>query len=140
MRHLLEYILAAGVGPLSFLAPLAWRYNVRQYRAPVSSTMATAVENFQFDGLLVFLCLSFLLGLMTRRATPYKLGLVTMAFFPALTLVEVTIDPRSHNLFPVELVVYAGMGVLAGVCIHLARIAKGKQRSGSRQQSGEGGG
>ena len=124
MRRLLEYILAAGVGPMSFLAPLWWRHNVRTYHAPVSSTMATAVENFHFDGLLVLLCLSFLLGLMTRRAAPYKLGLVTMAFFPALTLVEMIIDSRSHNLFPVEFVVYAGLGVLAGACIHLARKAK----------------
>ncbi len=61
-------------------------------------------------------------GLLLGKARPqhaWIIGLATMAAFPVIALVEVIVDPTSHNLLPLEFIGYGLMtlpGLFGALC------------------------
>ena len=57
----------------------------------------------------VSLFLLFIVGLSVgwfRGASPVLMGVCTMAAFPLISILEMGIDPTSHNLLPFEWILY----------------------------------
>lgn len=49
------------------------------------------------------------------RANPIMTGVAVVAFLPAFMFIEILINPSSHNLFPLELLVYGALALV--VCV-----------------------
>ncbi len=56
---------------------------------------------------LVSLVVAGLVAGVIARGRPLLGGLASVALLPVATFVEVLIDPTSHNLWPLEIVIYA---------------------------------
>lgn len=96
---------AAFAGVLAVILPVALNPTLRHYDAPLFSWVRTGWEG---AGLLTV----FLLGLaglgvaLISRTRPLVLGIATMALFPVMSVAEVVVDPTSHNLLPLEWLMY----------------------------------
>ena len=56
---------------------------------------------------LIFLGMAGLVPALLTRTRPLILGASTMALLPVAALLEMAVDPTSHNLWPIEFVFYA---------------------------------
>lgn len=96
-------------------------------------TGATSATN-PIDGLqIVSIPLLFAVGIAVGWADPRKFwlwGLCTMAAMPPIAIVEIILDPTSHNLWPLEFFFYALLtlpgilGAKAGSLVRFRSIAR----------------
>ncbi|MBV6499216.1 MAG: hypothetical protein CJBNEKGG_01667 [Prosthecobacter sp.] len=79
---------------------------------------AAGARKNMIDGMrpesLLFLLLSGFLGGLTFPRNAWIIGPATMAAFPVIALAEVILDPKTHNLLPLEFIIY-GLMALPGL-------------------------
>ena len=96
---------AAFAGLVAVMLPVALNPTLRHYDAPLFPWVRTGWEG---AGLLTV----FLLGLaglgvaVMSKTRPLALGIATMALFPVMSIDEIIVDPTSHNLLPLEWLMY----------------------------------
>ena len=98
-----------------------WRFAVANGMLNASNL----IDGFQ----LVSLPLLVLVGFLAGRIVPsifWLCGLCTMAAFPVVALVEMIIGSTSHNLWPIEFVIYVILTVPGILGATAARFAGGK--------------
>ena len=76
--------------------------------------MRAGVEGFSKVSALGLFIVGFLAGAV-RRDRPWLWGMATMALYPVWAVVEMTLDPKSHNLWPLEFICYAVESLVAVV-------------------------
>ena len=126
MKRVLAFACAAGGG----LIAVVLSGKVSSQEADFFEVVRAGVE--AASGLTVLLLVGA--GYGARRVAavrPLVLGLATVATLPVIALIDVAfIDPTSHNLLPVEFIVYA-MGALPG-CLGAWLPGRGRPDTGQR--------
>ena len=114
---LLSALAAPLLGLGSVLLPV-WILEKKILDAPLFPLIRTGVDAISTLSLLLLFGSGILLGLL-GRANPVLSGLLTMALFPFFALAEVFADPTSHNLWPIEFLLYGLISLVAvlGACI-----------------------
>ena len=87
------------------------------------------VEEFSWPAAL---CL-FVIGVITGRLRPGRpllWGLATMALFPVWAFIEIGLDPTSHNLWPLEFIMYAVLSLVGAVGAGLGGKLTGRSPAG----------
>jgi hypothetical protein len=124
-----ELVAIAAAGMVAFLLPVVLDPPRVWPAAPMFPLAREAVEHLRAASFLGIAAIGFAAGLFGR--TPWALaGLATMALFPACMFAELTRDNTSHNLFPLELVMYA---LCALPALGAAAVGRGLQRTVRRE-------
>ena len=99
------FAIGAALGVISIIIPPLWIVDVKAYESPLFPMVATGIEGMS-RWTLFFLFSSgiFLGGIHPKRG--WLLGLSTMSLLPILAFFEMLADPYSHNLWPIEFVIY----------------------------------
>jgi hypothetical protein len=98
-------VAAAMLGVAAIVLGVIGNPNARHYDAPLFPLIRTGIEGMN-GGTLLFLAVAGLLVASVGEAPPLLIGLSTMAAFPLLSVAEALVDPKSHNLLPIEWFLY----------------------------------
>jgi hypothetical protein len=101
-----DALAAAGAGMTAFVLPVLADPPRLWPSAPLFPVVREAVEHPRPAAFLGLAVIGLVAGL-AGRAPWALLGLASMALFPVCTMAEIAADGRSHNLFPLEFVMYA---------------------------------
>ena len=104
-------IAAAALGLVSVIAPV-FILSRREYAAPLFPWVRSGIEGFSFLSAVLLFSSGVLIGLWTSKR-PFIFALCTMAAFPLLAVVEMVADSKSHNLWPLEFLIYAVISLVA---------------------------
>jgi len=114
-KNILIFICAAVLGLFSIIIPPLLDTGIKHYGGSslFFGLISTGIENLSSAG-LVFLFLSgILLGYLAPKF-PWLWGIGTMSLFPVIAFIEGMMNPSTHNLFPIEIIVY-GVTMIPGI-------------------------
>ena len=111
-KDLIFFVIAAILGLASFIIPVTLNSKIKYYDSPLFPLIRTGIEGFSFFAMSCLVINGIILGFLNSRC-PWRWGLATMAFFPILAIIEMIADPYSHNLWPIEFVVYGILSIPA---------------------------
>ena len=131
MRHLnpsvlLSFICAALLGIGAVILPV-WILSLRPYTAPLFPLVRTGVERMSYLTFILLFVSGLLLGLL-GRGHPFLLGLATLALLPLLAIAEMVASPTSHNLWPIEFVIYGFISLSAVLGTYIGRYVQKRIR------------
>jgi hypothetical protein len=119
-RVLVEHVCAGVLGVLAIALPAVLYTDWRVYPgSPLFPVVFAGVEHFSRLSLLLVVVVGGISGLWTRSRI-WTLAMATVVPLPLMALLDVSVNPHSHNLLPFEFLFYlvlavpAGLGALAG--------------------------
>ena len=113
LNVLLTYLQISILGVISIVVPVLFEPHLRQYDSPLFPMVRAGIEGISLWS-FGFLFLSGLIMKFFTKLPGWKIGLLTMALFPVMTFLEMIVDPTSHNLFPIEFILY-GFYTIPGI-------------------------
>ena len=119
------YILASILGVISIIFPTFFLPDLKRYDAPLFPLIRTGIEGISIWSFGLLLLSGFGVKLLSKLSS-WKIGLTTMAFFPIMAIIEMLVDSSSHNMFPIEFILYA---VYSAPSITGAYVAEGIKRA-----------
>jgi hypothetical protein len=122
-RTISEVSITAIAGFAAFIAPVMLAPPTALPKAPLFPIVREAVEHLRPASFIAIAIVGFFAGLLARTHWPL-LGLATVAMLPVCMAAELFVDPTSHNLFPIELVMYAAFSIPAILTAALGRLAR----------------
>lgn len=129
MRKWGPLVLAPFLGFLAMLLPALLRQPSRQAMESVHALVRTAVKHVGPWNFVLLLLVGAFLGAISSWRT-LVLGAAAMLLFPALAVTEMISDSTSHNLWPLEFLMYAFYGcVVAAGAVLLRRVGGREGRS-----------
>ncbi len=114
------YLLASILGVISILLPTFFLPDLKQYDSPLFPMIRTGIEGISIWSFGLLLLSGFGVKLLSKLSG-WKIGLTTMALFPIMAIFEMIVDSSSHNLFPIEFILYAVYSVPAIIGAYLAQ-------------------
>ena len=106
--------LLAMILPVLLFPPVHW------YDAPLFPVIRNAVEHVGRGQLVLLFTVGMALGFLSRMR-PAILGGVAISLLPLAAIAEMVVDSTSHNLFPLEFMVYAFYGGIVAIGVFIAR-------------------
>ena len=123
------YFLASVLGIVSIVLPTFFLPDLKQYDSPLFPIIRTGIEGISIWSFGLLLLSGFCVKLLSKLPW-WKIGLTTMALFPIMAILEMFVDSSSHNVFPIEFIIYA---LYSAPAIGGAYIAQGiKKNSGKK--------
>jgi hypothetical protein len=112
-KFLIVFAIGAALGIISVIIPPIWIVNVKAYESPLFPMLATGIEGMSGWSYLFLLLSGMILGAIYPK---HELlwGISTMSLFPILAFMEMMKDPYSHNIWPIEFVIY-GFTTIPGI-------------------------
>jgi hypothetical protein len=110
------------VGLIILLSTVGFRVDPR-YHAPLFPIVRAAVEQLSFASLAYLFAAGVAAGLIFRGLNKWLAGFSMLVGLPLASVAEILVDSTSHNLWPLEFVMY-GVLMLAPVAgVAVARKA-----------------
>jgi hypothetical protein len=122
-RSISEVAITAIAGFAAFIAPIMLDPPNVLPKAPLFPIVREAVEHTRLSSFIALATVGLLAGLFARTHWAL-LGIATVALFPVCTIAELIADSTSHNLFPMEFVMYAAFSIPAIVAAGLGRLPR----------------
>jgi hypothetical protein len=119
----LSVFAAPCLGLAAFLFPV-WRLGEEAGQEGFYSLLKASIEQASGLSFLILLLSGVVLGFFGRGSVPL-LGSMTMAAFPALAVAQMLRDPSSHNLWPLEFLMYGVISVVAWAGVWAGRWMRG---------------
>ena len=123
---LFTFAVAALLGLLAIVAPV-WIPDLHRYTAPLFPLIRSGVEGMSLLTLVLLFCAGFLVGCF-GMGHPLLLGIATVALLPVAAFAEMIISSTSHNLWPLEFIIYGLISLCAVAGAFAGRFAKGLVR------------
>ena len=97
------------LGVLSFVLPVVVNneYDTSNVSFNILSSIDFYFKNVIFIPTVILLCLFGVTMSIFAQKNSLLLGLSSMLVFPCAALYEMSINPTSHNLWPLEFIIYA---------------------------------
>lgn len=123
-RKTLGFVIAPLLGLSAMVLPVLLRAGGPLYDAPLFPLLRTAVERIGLAALILLCTTGVVLGLVSA-APALLLGLAAVSLLPLAAIAEMIKDPTSHNLFPIEFMMYALYGlVVTGGAVVVRRLRR----------------
>lgn len=116
-------VVVAVLGLACVLAPVVITPPARLRPAPLFPLLREAVEGIGWVPIAALAALGLLGGLFTRLPT-FLIAPASIAGLPAAAILEMLVDPTSHNMFPLEFAVYFFMAVPVMLAALLGRFVR----------------
>lgn len=110
------------------LLPVVLSPPAGSYDAPLFPLLRTAIETIGLEQLGLLLLAGVLLGFVTQKRM-WLLGLAAIAPLPVAAVLEMLVDPSSHNLFPFEFLLYGLYSLIVVAGLVAARMIRRAVRS-----------
>jgi len=123
-KNNLVLLIAALIGCAIMVVPVALDSEVRRYEAEIFPIMRTAVEGMKIYSIPVLGLFGIFLGFAFHKPA-WLLGLTTMAAFPVWSLIDAILG-GSHNLLPIEWIIYFLTALVAVVGAVIGRFLRGR--------------
>jgi len=122
-RFWLVFTFAAAtlLGLLAIVAPV-WILDLRRYSAPLFPLIRSGVEGMSPLTLVFLFCAGFLVGCF-GVGHPLLLGIATVALLPILAIAEMSVSSTTHNLWPLEFLIYGLISLCAVAGAFAGRFA-----------------
>ena len=127
-RWIIEVPITALAGFAAFIAPIMLDPPKVLPQAPLFPIVREAVEHLRPGSFIGLAVVGLLAGLFARTHWAL-LGLAAVALFPLCAVAELVADPTSHNLFPIELAMYAVFSIPAVLAAGLGRVPRAVARA-----------
>jgi hypothetical protein len=113
LRNVFFFIIAAGLGFIFVIAPpyIKPAGEVVFYDAPLFPMIATAIKNFSIFPTTILLTIAGIIVGYLKPEIWWLLGLATVILFPIASISEMVLYPTTHNLWPLELLIYGIMSI-----------------------------
>jgi hypothetical protein len=115
------FAVAALLGLLAIVAPV-WILDLRRYSAPLFPLIRSGVEGMSLLTLVFLFCAGFLTGCF-GVGHPLLLGIATVALLPILAIAEMSVLSTTHNLWPLEFIIYSVISLCAVAGAFTGRFA-----------------
>ena len=112
---------ASLLGLLAIIAPV-WVLDLRRYTAPLFPLIRSGVEGMSLLTLVFLFCAGFLVGCF-GPGHPLLLGIATVALLPILAIAEMSVSSTTHNLWPLEFMIYGLISLCAVAGAFAGRFA-----------------
>jgi hypothetical protein len=106
--------LLAMILPVLIFPPAYW------YDAPLFPVVRNAVEHVGREQLVLLFAVGIVLGFLSK-IRPLVLGGASISLLPLTAIAEMAVDPTSHNLFPLEFMVYGFYGCIVAIGVLIAQ-------------------
>ena len=120
-------IAAAAMGLTSVVLPVLI-FRPRWHSSGLWPVVTTGVEEMSWLTLLLLLLSGLVIGCWSNMR-PVVLGLLTMAGLPAVAVLDMIANPKSHNLFPFEFAIYAALSLIAAAGAYAAQGVRRAMRT-----------
>jgi len=110
------------LGLLAIVVPV-WVLDLRRYTAPLFPLIRSGVEGMSLLTLVFLFCAGFLVGCF-GVGHPMLIGIATVALLPILAIAEMSISSTTHNLWPLEFIIYGAISLCAVAGAFAGRFAK----------------
>jgi hypothetical protein len=118
----LTLAIASLLGLLAIVAPV-WILDLRRFTAPLFPLVRSGVEGMSLLTLVFLFCAGFLVGCF-GVGHPLLLGMATVALLPILAIAEMSVSSTTHNLWPLEFIMYGVISLCAVAGAFAGRFAK----------------
>jgi hypothetical protein len=116
------FAAASLLGLVAVLAPV-WVLDLRRYAAPLFPLLRSGVEGMSLLTLVFLFCAGFLVGCF-GVGHPFLLGIATVALLPILAIAEMSVSSTTHNLWPLEFIIYGVISLCAVAGAFIGRFAR----------------
>src|SRR5436309_14031759 len=106
---LVTVAVAALLGLIAIVAPVSI-LDLRRYTAPLFPLIRSGVEGMSLLTLVFLFCAGFLVGCF-GVGHPILIGIATVALLPILAIAEMSISSTTHNLWPLEFIIYGAISL-----------------------------
>jgi len=110
------------LGLLAIVVPV-WVLDLRRYTAPLFPLIRSGVEGISLLTLVFLFCAGFLVRCF-GVGHPILIGIATVALLPILAIAEMSISSTTHNLWPLEFIIYGAISLCAVAGAFAGRFAK----------------
>lgn len=114
-------VVIAALGLACILLPVILSPPVRLRPAPLFPLLREAVEGMTWVPIALLVVLGLLGGLLTRLPT-FLIAPASIASLPAAAIAEMYVQATSHNLWPIEFLVYFLLSVPVMLAALLGRV------------------
>lgn len=114
------YLLTSILGVISIVLPTFFLPDLKQYDSGLFPLIRTGIEGISMWSLGLLFLSGFGVKLLSKLSG-WKIGLTTMALFPIMAIFEMFVVSGSHNLFPIEFILYAVYSVPAIIGAYIAQ-------------------
>lgn len=130
-RTIIAFVMLPFIGFLSFLLPVLIVKGVDRNEYVLN---IVAIVNYSYKNVIFFPTATLLfvfgvaVGFIVQRFC-LLLGLSSILVFPCVALYEMLINPSSHNLWPIEFIIYAFFSIPAIVGAFIGKRIGGRRKS-----------
>lgn len=114
------YLLTSVLGVVSIVLPTFFLSGLKHYDSGLFPLIRTGIEGISMWSLGLLFLSGFGVKLLSKLSG-WKIGLTTMALFPIMAIFEMFVVSGSHNLFPIEFILYAVYSVPAIIGAYIAQ-------------------
>ena len=93
------------------------------YDSPLLPFVRTTVERMGGGALILLFFTAAAVGATIRGISIALASFAFLALLPLTTVAEISVDPRSHSLWPFELAIYLMLAVVPAVGLWVGRLA-----------------
>jgi hypothetical protein len=113
LRNVFFFIIAAVLGFISIIVPPYIKPGDKLvfYDPPLFPIFATAIKNFSIFPTTILLTIAGIIVGYLKPEIWWLLGLATVILFPIASISEMVLYPATHNLWPLELLIYGIMSI-----------------------------
>ena len=109
-KILIVFAIGAALGIISIIVPPLCIVDVKVYESPLFPMVRTGIEGMSLWTLLFLFSSGIFLGVIYPKRE-ILWGISTMSLLPLLAFIEMMKDPYSHNLWPIEFIMYGFMTI-----------------------------
>lgn len=125
-NQLYASILLPFLGLLAIVVPVLFvPDHGKTYNDSLFPVIRLGVERISYWSAILLFSTGFIMKFFTSL-NGWKVGLLTVAFLPVITFLEIIADSSSHNLWPIELVFYAVFSIPAIIGAWLSHFLRKK--------------
>ena len=124
LKNFLPLVAVSILGIVSMILPIyILGDSLKQYDSPIFPILRTGLEGFSAYSLL-FLVLSGFIVKLFSDISAWKIGLMSMALLPLTAICEMIVDSSSHNLLPIEFILYCFYTIPAIIGAYISQFFK----------------
>ena len=116
-------VIVSILGMVSIILPIFILADVKPYESPLFPLIRTGIEGLSKYSFLFLLLAGFMVKLFSD--VPFwQIGPMSMALFPLAAICEMIADSSSHNMFPIEFIIYGFLSMPAIIGAYAAQVIR----------------
>ena len=122
-KRIISIVIIAILGMSSIVLPVFFLDDLKHSDSPLFPLIKTGIEGISMYSLGFLIFSGFIVKLFSDVPS-WKIGLMSMILFPLAAICEIIVDSSSHNMFPIEFIVYGFLTIPAIIGAYTSQLIK----------------